>query len=249
MPDLANAFGRHEFAIRRLHSFLGLVPIGGFLVFHLATNASILDGLGTFQYRVSQIHSLGETTVFLLEWLFIFLPMLFHGLVGLIIVTRGKRNVLTYPWPENIRYTLQRGTGVIAFAYILYHVFQMHGWLRFSWWAEHVAKPLGGAKFVYDHAATAAAVLQSTPIVPVIYAVGILAAVYHLANGLWTLGITWGVCTSPNAQRWANIPCAGFGVGLAVVGIGALVGMLELPLSSGTAVIEFFVRQLCGTLL
>ena len=38
------------------------------------------------------------------------------------------------------------------------------------------------------------------------YVVGVLAACYHLANGLWTMGITWGVWTSPNAQSWANVP-------------------------------------------
>ena len=25
-----------------------------------------------------------------------------------------------------------------------------------------------------------------------VYAIGVLASVYHLANGLWTMGITWG---------------------------------------------------------
>jgi succinate dehydrogenase / fumarate reductase cytochrome b subunit len=39
------------------------------------------------------------------------------------------------------------------------------------------------------------------------------------------MGITWGAWTSPNAQKWANIPCAAFGLILAIVGIGALVGM------------------------
>lgn len=39
-----SVFGRHEFVIRRLHSLTGLVPIGGYLCFHLATNAVVLDG-------------------------------------------------------------------------------------------------------------------------------------------------------------------------------------------------------------
>jgi succinate dehydrogenase/fumarate reductase cytochrome b subunit len=121
--DLASMFGRHEFLIRRLHSFLGLLPIGGYLVFHLATNGAIIDGLATYQRRADQIHRLGPTTILVLEWSLIFLPILFHGLVGLVIVTRGKRNVVSYPYSDNIRYTLQRATGVIAFAFILWHVF------------------------------------------------------------------------------------------------------------------------------
>ena len=227
--DLASVFGRHEFFIRRLHSLLGLMPIGGYLAFHLATNGAIIDGLAAYQHRADQIHKLGPTTILILEWSLIFLPILFHGLVGVLIVTRGKRNVVHYPYEGNVRYTLQRATGVIALAFILWHVFQMHGWLRAGWWVEHVARPLGGARFDPEHAATAAAVIQSSWIVPVLYAVGTLACVYHLANGVWTLGITWGVWTSPRAQRWAKIPCAAIGLALAVVGLGALWGMLLAP--------------------
>ena len=111
LPHPASLFGRHEFAIRRLHSLLGLMPIGGYLFFHLATNAAVWDGPATYQHRADQIHVVGPTTLLFLEWGLIFLPILFHGLVGLIIVTRGKRDVLQYPHVENIRYTLQRLDG------------------------------------------------------------------------------------------------------------------------------------------
>jgi succinate dehydrogenase / fumarate reductase cytochrome b subunit len=226
LPDFAAIFGRYEFVVRRLHSLIGLAPIGGYLGIHLATNASILDGPETYQLRVDEIHSLGPITLPLVEWLFIFLPILFHGLIGLVIVTRGKRNVLYYPYRENIRYTLQRGTGVIAFTFILWHVFHMRGWLNFPWWLQHVTRPLGGGTFdPHDAAATAAAAIQASVAIGIVYAVGILSCVYHLANGLWTMGITWGVWTSPHAQRWANVPCAALGLGLAAIGLGALLGM------------------------
>lgn len=225
--DLASMFGRHEFLIRRLHSLVGLAPIGGYLVFHLATNGAILDGLEAYQHRADQIHKLGATTILLLEWTVIFLPILFHGLIGMVIVTRGKRNVSDYPYEGNIRYTLQRVTGVVAFFFIFWHVLQMHGWLRWEWWVQYVARPLGGAAFDPKRAYTAAQVLQSFWLFPVLYAVGTLACVYHLANGVWTMGVTWGVWTSPRAQQWAKVPCAGFGLALAVVGMGALWGMMR----------------------
>lgn len=235
--DLASVFGRHEFLVRRLHSLLGLVPIGAYLVFHLATNAAIIDGLPAYQHRADQIHKLGATTILILEWSLIFLPILFHGLIGLVIVTRGKRNVANYAYEGNIRYTLQRATGVIAFVFILWHVFQMHGWFRPEWWVQYVARPLGGSRFDPQRAYTAAEVLQASWIMPVLYAVGTLACVYHLANGIWTMGITWGVWISPRAQRWAKLPCAVVGILLAVVGMGALVGMLRADVS-GTSGID-----------
>ena len=231
LPHPASIFGRHEFVIRRLHSLTGLMPIGGYLCFHLATNAAVLDGLETYQRRADQIHVIGPTTLLLLEWSLIFLPILFHGLIGLVIVSRGKRNLGSYPYVDNWRYTLQRASGVIALGFIIWHVFHIHGWFHFDWWTEHIVGPLDGAKFDPEDVATAPAAIQASTAVLVAYAVGVLACVYHLANGLWTMGITWGLWTSPGAQRWANVPCAGVGVVLAVMGLAALVAMqdVELP--------------------
>jgi len=228
--DCASVFGRHEFFIRRMHSLIGLVPVGGFLAFHLLTNGSLLDGPETFQYRVNQIHDLGPTTLLLLEWPFIFAPILFHAIIGMIIVCRGERNLAAYPYSGNVRYTLQRWTGVIAFFFILWHVFQMHGWLRTEWWLDYIAKPLGGGLFnAADNMAaqtTAAAVWGYGAWMGIWYIVGTLACVYHFANGIWTTGITWGVWTGPRAQRWANVPIAAIGLVLAILGMGAMYGLL-----------------------
>lgn len=226
LPSCGPSLGQYDFLIRRLHSLTGIVPIGGYLAFHLATNAAILDGPEAFQHRVDQLHQLGPTTIFLLEWPFIFLPIIFHAAVGVFIVCRGNRNIANYPYTGNIRYTLQRWTGVLAFAFILWHVFHMHGWLRFEWWEEGIARRFGGAQFKPEDAYTAALAIRSSIWVQAFYVIGVLACVYHLANGIWTFGITWGIWTSSNAQRWANIPAIGVGVFLAVVGIAALVGMV-----------------------
>jgi succinate dehydrogenase / fumarate reductase cytochrome b subunit len=56
------------------------------------------------------------------------------------------------------------------------------------------------------------------------YGVGVLACVYHLANGIWTSGITWGIWTSPAAQRRADYVCWGIGFLVAVIGMSALFG-------------------------
>jgi succinate dehydrogenase / fumarate reductase cytochrome b subunit len=215
---------RHEFLIRRLHSLSGLVPIGAYLVVHLVTNASVLSGPGTYQTNVYKIYSLGVLLPFI-EWLLIFLPILFHAIVGVVIVLEMAPNTAHYPYLANWRYVLQRWTGVVAFAFILWHVFHMRGWFHNEWWFAYVDQPLGGAKFrPYDAASTAGLALQG-PIVVALYAVGILASVYHLANGIWTAGITWGVWTSPPAQSRALSVCGAFGIFLALVGLGALWGL------------------------
>jgi succinate dehydrogenase cytochrome b subunit len=217
-------FARHEFLIRRLHSLSGLIPVGAYMVVHLATNASVLESAGTFQSNVYSIHSLGRLLPFV-EWTFIFLPILFHAIVGVAIVVGMVPNTTAYPYLANRRYTLQRWTGMIAFAFIAWHVFQMHGWFHFDAWLKHVAEPLGGAEFRPFNAASSAGIALQSPVVLVLYVIGVLACVYHLANGLWTMGITWGVWTSPAAQGRALKVCAAFGVLLAVVSMGALYGM------------------------
>jgi succinate dehydrogenase / fumarate reductase cytochrome b subunit len=191
---------------------------------HLVTNASVLNSPATFQKNVYSIHSIGLLLP-IVEWGFIFLPILFHAIFGVIIIRSGLPNQGSYPTASNYRYTLQRASGMVAFAFIAWHVFHMHGWFHFDWWRTTVAEPLGGAQFVPYRAASSAGIALGSLIVRILYAVGVLACVFHLANGIWTMGITWGVWVSPAAQRKATVVCTVFGVGLAFVGLSALWGM------------------------
>lgn len=215
---------RHDFLIRRLHSLSGLIPVGAYMVVHLVANASVLESPATFQKNVYTIHSLGSLLP-LVEWGGIFIPILFHAIIGMVIITGGMPNSTQYRYAANYRYVLQRATGMIAFAFIMVHVFHMHGWFHADIWLEKVAQPLGGAQFkAYNAASTAGLALQNLGWVA-LYLVGILSCVYHLANGIWTMGITWGVWTSPAAQARASMVCTAFGLLLAVVSVGALFGM------------------------
>jgi len=216
---------RHQFLIYRLFSLAGLVPVGAFLVVHLLTNASVLAGPGAFQSRVDLIHSLGPLLV-PIEWAFIFLPMLFHAAVGFLIIANGLPNVGSYPYVGNVRYTLQRATGMIAFAFIIWHVIQLH-WL---------GAPFGGGRFDPHHAASSAAVALQPTVVAILYAIGILSTVFHFSNGLWTLGITWGLWTSPGAMRRANAVSIVVGVILGAAGLGALGGMRGVNVEEARAV-------------
>ena len=191
---------------------------------HLAVNASVLNGPETFQNNVYAIHALDKLLP-LVEWVFIFIPILFHAIVGVAIVAGGLPNSGQYRYGANIRYTLQRVTGIIAFVFILYHVFHMHGWFHFEPWLSGVAEPLGGAQFKAFNAPTTAGIALQNIVVVLLYAIGILASVFHLANGVWTMGITWGVWTTPASQAGALKVCAALGVVLAAVGLSGLFGM------------------------
>lgn len=214
-------FGRYDFLLRRLQSLTGIMPVGAYLFVHLATNATVLDGTRSFQSRVDMIHSLGRFLP-VVEWTFIFIPIIFHAVVGVLIMRTGHQNVGNYPYSGNVRYFLQRMTAWIALVFIFWHVFEMHGWIK------PLAHRMGyGADFRHLYAtSSAAAVLQQSPLIAGFYLIGVLACVYHFANGLWTAGITWGLWTTAAAQKRANYICGAFGLILLAIGLSAFFGMM-----------------------
>ena len=214
---------KHYFLIRRLHSLTGLVPVGVFLCIHLSINASILlpgEPGHEFQKAVERIHALGPLLK-PVEIVGIFVPLAFHALLGFQIIFTSRSNAQEYRYGSNIRYTLQRASGIIAAVFILYHVWQMH-WLGAGF---------GGGKFeLHDESGRAAGALTTATLIQQswwmapVYAVGIIATVFHLANGIWTSLITWGITIRPKTQRGAGYACTAFGIVLTLVGLGALNG-------------------------
>lgn len=194
---------------------------------HLATNASILNGVEAFQNAVYQIHSLGNALVFV-EWAFIFLPLLFHALFGIVLAFSGQVNVSRYNYGSNWRYVLQRVSGLVAFVYIFGHVAHYHGWFHVGPWLE-LMHSMGLAQFhPYNAASTAGQALQSNILWQIFYLVGITACVFHFANGLWTMGITWGVWTSVKAQLRANYVVSAIGLLVWFIGMSAFFGFVTL---------------------
>lgn len=211
---------RHDFLIRRLHSLSGLVPVGAYMCVHLLTNASLVGGADVFQKNVFTIHSLPFLPV--IEWTFIFLPIIFHAVAGVWISRNGKSNLQQYRLAGNRRYTWQRITAYIAIVFIFTHVFHLHGWFQNDWWLQNIANPLGMARFRPYNAASSLATALGGFIWPVFYAIGVLACTFHLANGVWTAGITWGIWLTPKSQRRASIACTLFGLFIGAAGLSSL---------------------------
>jgi succinate dehydrogenase / fumarate reductase cytochrome b subunit len=210
---------RHQFVIYRLFSASGLIPVGAYVVVHLLTNATIINGPAAFQSAVDRIHALGPIPLTIAEWTFIFIPIMFHAAVGWLIIAGAMPNTIAYPYASNIRYTMQRATGIVAFMFILFHVIQLHHWFGGPF------QQIGGAQFDPRHAASSAAEAIRPLWILIFYTIGMLATVYHFANGLWTQGITWGLWTSAAAQRRASWISVVVGILLAAIGLAAIAGM------------------------
>ncbi len=81
----------------------------------------------------------------------------------------------------------------------------------------------GGKADLFGHMQT----LLSNPLTLAAYVLGLLLSVFHLGNGLWTMGISWGVTTTPRAQRLSFIACMGLALLLAAMGLHGLWGFLQ----------------------
>ncbi len=186
----------YSFVLRRLHSLSGIVPIGAFLIEHFISNSESANGVQAYNDQVKFLTSL--PFVHVLEWVFIFIPLLYHALYGIYIWYRGDSNVNEYPWSGNWLYFAQRWTGIIAFIYIGYHVWDM----RFT--GVHL---MGGG---YNAAFSKVWFDFQNPWVVAFYVIGITAASWHFSYGVWLFAAKWGLTVGErrgasldtSASRW-----------------------------------------------
>jgi succinate dehydrogenase / fumarate reductase, cytochrome b subunit len=209
-----------SFVLRRLHSLSGIVPVGAFLLEHiLVSNATAIGGPEAYAKQVAFLG--GLPLVFFLELFGIWLPILFHALYGFYIWYRGDGNTIAYPWSGNWMYTAQRWTGGIAFLYILWHTYTM----RFSGIDLH-ASP--GASF----AKVQAELLH--PALFIFYVVGLVAASWHFAYGIWLFCAKWGIVSGEKARKRFLAVCMAFFFLLTGVGLASLASFRSRPLQQPT---------------
>lgn len=201
-----------HFLLRRLHSLLGLLPVGGFLVFHLWENSQSRFGATHYNEQVAGwLHGLNYLVV--MEIFVIALPLLFHAGYGLVILRSGSNERQGFPWLHHQFYLLQRLSGVAILLFLLVHV----GWTRI--WG--LFEPGVGAD-LYNHMQG----LLNQPPVFLFYLVGLLLSLFHLSNGLWTMAISWGLTSSVAAQRYWFYLCCGLFLLLSALGLHGMLGFV-----------------------
>jgi succinate dehydrogenase / fumarate reductase, cytochrome b subunit len=202
----------NTFILRKLHSLLGIIPIGAFFLEHLLSNFEALKGPAAYGAQVKFLNSLPMVRV--LEWVFIFLPILYHGLYGVWIWLRGKSNVVYYPWAGNWMYVAQRWTGLIAILYIGQHVYRQ----RFS----GVSLP--------EHPGAAFAKVQhelANPWMLAVYVIAMIAICWHFSYGIWLFAAKWGITPGAMARKRFAYVCAAFGVVILAIGLASIWAFIE----------------------
>jgi succinate dehydrogenase / fumarate reductase cytochrome b subunit len=233
-PDYAlhDAVGGHQhFLLRRLHSLTGLV-FGGYLCVHLLINATLVEGVRhaeggaaggptVYQIQVDKIHSLPFLP--LVEWTLIYLPILYHTFYGIWITATGQPNVNRYMYAKNWFYLAQRVSAIILVFFMAFHVFSLKGAFGGDWGRALTFVPAN-----YATQSAARHFNASFWVWGFIYPIGILASCYHLANGLWTAGITWGLTVSKQAMRRWGAVCALIFIVTFGCGLIALVSLVSM---------------------
>lgn len=178
--------------VRKLFSLSGVIPIGVFLVIHLWTYSSALDGRHAFDAALER--STRSPYQWAIELVLIGLPLLFHAAYGIIICFEARPNVGKYPYGRNWAYVWQRVTGVLALAFIAYHTYAFRLPLATG---QLEAREL----FANLCGSLSSTVKYGIPLIAVGYLVGIAATCYHLANGLVNFCFSWGITVSRRASR------------------------------------------------
>ncbi len=195
----------YQFYLRRIHSLTGVLPIGAFLLEHFFTNSFALFGPEVYNSKVEFF--MGLPYIILIEISLIWIPILFHALYGLYIISTGQANVLRFGYARNWMYLLQRITGVTAFCFIIYHVY-----------ATRISGLLTGQHASFELVQRS----LENPLVLAFYVLGIVSASYHLGNGLFAFLITWGIAIGEKTQRALSMGCLAISAGMAVFGLAAL---------------------------
>ncbi len=219
---------RDPYLWHKLHSLSGILPIGVFLVQHLIANSYALRGQRAYDTVVSVFGYLPFVAV--LEVLVIFLPILYHSIYGFYITAIAQPNAGRYAYGRNWMYLMQRLSGVVAFFYIGYHVWNTS--LQ-KYWLEWHGDPHPERAIQFS----AMAHQFADPTHFTIQFIGIVATVFHFTNGLWNFCIRWGLTISARSQRINSYVCWGLFAVFTLMGLATLIHLHNVGVHQSPATV------------
>jgi succinate dehydrogenase / fumarate reductase cytochrome b subunit len=201
-----SAADQRHWILRRLHSLTGVIPIGAFLFFHIFENSYVTHGGEAWWNESAFTRNLPFQVI--VEAILLWIPISYHALYGLVITVTSAPNVSEYGYERNTQYTLQRITGIIALAFILFHFFTTRGWFYLTGVETNYAR-------MHD--------FMMNPVYLSAYIIGTLSCLYHLTNGIFTFCIAWGITVGPRAQTLVNRACVVLFLAFSVMAVVTLI--------------------------
>jgi succinate dehydrogenase / fumarate reductase cytochrome b subunit len=194
---------------KQVLSLFGIVPLGVYVVLHLWTNLTSLQGARAFNLAVT--NSRNHPAFLFLEIFGLGIPLVAHTIIGLIETRRMRPNNARYGFFNNLEYLLQRLSALGLVLFIGAHVWKAR------LFPEELT-PDGHESWMGMHNGL------SEPITFIVYVLGMLGISYHLANGVRTAAMRWGLAVSPRGQARAQMVSAGVFVLLLVMSSAAIYG-------------------------
>jgi len=208
---------RRHFLLRRIHSLMGLLPVGGFVVMHLLEISRAR--LGPAAFDAMQARKDASAWMPFLESGLILLPIAYHACYGIFIASQSRRTLSLgiYNQGGTWRFWMQRVTGLALLLFLTFHVWETRihsqGLPTYAWMSN---------------------LFHDWPWMRPVYVAGILASAYHFANGLWSASIVWGFAVREASQR-AVLRFVSVPVFLLISGLGcyALLQFKPTPRATG----------------
>jgi succinate dehydrogenase / fumarate reductase, cytochrome b subunit len=161
------------------------MPLAVWSVAHIWSNLSAFQGASAWQTAVTEhAHPLAH----LLTSIMVLLPLAIHTVWGLTRIFSARVTVLRYTLFANLKYVLQRASalGLVLFL-------GAHTWLAMLQPRLIQGHPEAFADIAHEmhhHGPTIA-----------VYTLGTLGVSYHLANGISTFAMGWGLVASRRALK------------------------------------------------
>ena len=186
------AAARSSFIRARVASALAIAPLGVWTCIHLWNNLAAFQGQDAWQSAVTEYpHPFAEA----LTGVIVLVPLALHVVWGIGRLGSSRPNNARYGFYTNLKYLLQRLSAVGVLLFLGAHL-----WLAFI-------RP----RIVEGHAEAFSDIAHEMhfhgPTLAV-YLLGTLGVAYHLANGVQTFCMTWGLISSKRGLarlEWAAI--------------------------------------------
>jgi succinate dehydrogenase / fumarate reductase, cytochrome b subunit len=174
-----------SFVRGRLASLLAVAPLGVWTVLHLWHNLRAFEGPVAWQSAVTEYpHPVAQ----LVTLVVVLLPLVLHTAWGIGRLATSRPNNLRYGFYANLKYLLQRASAL--------------GVLRFM--GAHLWLAMLQPRLEEGHAETFADISHEMHFhrpTLVVYLLGTLGVAYHLANGLQSFAMGWGLVSTRRAVR------------------------------------------------
>lgn len=173
----------------RLGSLLAFAPLSVWTFVHLWNNLAAFQGEDAWRKAVTEYpHPIAQ----LVTAVIVLLPLVLHTVWGVGRLLSTKPNNLRYGTFANLKYALQRLSAIGVLLFLGAHL-----WLAML----HPRLVEGHAEAFTD---IAHEMRTHTPTL-VVYLLGSLGVSYHLANGLSTFAMGWGIVSSRRALGKLNV--------------------------------------------